>query len=156
VDLALWVPTLVPFTLFYISNANASLIAPQHLPHLYAHFPIGRPFDAPLCLCAHPRLPLLHRTAAHLVIEAPRPHPIVYLCLQPCVLFHISSSLPSLYFISSIIISLIPIEHCLRNPKLLSHSLDEGLRCWDALKLPRFFTHRTERPLETACARSWT
>jgi len=50
---------------------------------------------------------------------------IAYLCLRPCVLFNISSSLPSLYFLSSIIIVLSPLNIALRNPELLSYSLDE-------------------------------
>src|SRR5882724_6396588 len=55
--------------------------------------------------------------------------------------------------ISSVRLSsvLSPLNIALRNPKLLSHSLDEVSGVGTLFKTPRFFTHRLTRPLETAC-----
>jgi len=50
---------------------------------------------------------------------------IAYVYCDPVVLVSISNSLAELYFPSSIIISLIPLNIALRNPKLLSYSLDK-------------------------------
>jgi len=81
----------------------------------------------------------------------PRSHPDSLLVLWPCGSFSICSSLTLLYFLSSIIISLIPLNIALRNPKLLSYSLEWGLQHWDTLQTPRFPSPRPTHPLETVC-----
>src|SRR5882724_7556504 len=51
---------------------------------------------------------------------------------NPVVLFSISSSPISLYLLSSIIISLVPIEHCSKDYLASILLTRQGLRCWDA------------------------
>src|SRR5882724_8281945 len=91
-------------------HANAFLIAPQ-CPHMYL-FPIP---TRRLIVCAP--VPCSHPCLLHLNVDShpidrciPDHVPIACAC-DPVVLFSISSFLISLYFLS-LIISLIPIEHC--------------------------------------------
>jgi len=96
-----------------LSNANTSLIAPQSSPAPLCSFPIRPHLYAPLCPVRIPIFPLLHADSRPSHRGAPDLIPDSLLVLATLwFYFHISSSLPSLYFLSSIIISLIPIEHC--------------------------------------------
>src|SRR5882724_8430775 len=51
---------------------------------------------------------------------------------DPAVLIPISSSSAELYFPSSIIMSLFPIEHCFEDYLASILLIRQGLRCWDA------------------------
>jgi len=70
----------------------------------------------PICMhpCArsHPRSFQPHVDSHPSYRCSPVSAPIAYISYDPVVLVSISSSLAELYFPSSIIISLIPIEHC--------------------------------------------
>jgi len=66
------------------------------------------------------------------------------------VLFRISSSPISLYFLSLIIISLIPIEPCSKDYLASILLTRRGLRRWDAPQNPYLFP-LDETPLETVC-----
>src|SRR5882724_5573313 len=74
----------------------------------------------------------------------------MYPC-NPVVLVSISSSSAELYFPSSIIISLFPIEHCFEDYLASILLIQRGLQHWDALQTHQFFTHRPTHPLETVC-----
>src|SRR5882724_10071574 len=68
---------------------------------------------------------------------------------DPVVLVSKSSSSAELYIPSSIIISLVPIEHCSKD-YLASILLTQlGLRCWDAPQKPPSLPPRPTCPLET-------
>ena len=62
--------------------------------------------------CSHP-CPLHLHADIHPSYRCLQAHVLIdYMCLRPCGLLSIISSPTPLYFLSSIIISLIPIEHC--------------------------------------------
>jgi len=80
---------------------------------------------------------------------------IAYCAWDPVVPSSISSSPISLYLLSSIIISLIPIEHCSEESKLLFYSLEWGL--WHGTLFKHFIPHSlTNTSIETVCVCSWT
>src|SRR5882724_6356401 len=83
------------------------------------------------------------RTAA-LVTDILRSLSQLHTCPHdPAVLIPISSSLAELYFPSSIIISLIPIEHCFEDYLASILLIRRGLRCWDAPRnIPLFLLDR--------------
>src|SRR5882724_9787101 len=71
------------------------------------------------------------RTAA-LVIDTLRSSPQKITCAcDPALSFSISSFPTSMYFLSSIIISLFPIEHCFEDCLTSILLTRQGLRCWD-------------------------
>src|SRR5882724_4325238 len=91
--------------------ANSFLIAPQ-CPHAYlSSILIWRPIGCTPVPCSHPRLLQPHVDSCssyRCLLDS-----ILIACdCDPVVPFSISSSLILLYFLSSIIISLILLEHC--------------------------------------------
>src|SRR5882724_3314803 len=70
---------------------------------------------------------------------------------DPVVLVSICSSSAELYFSSSIILSLFPIEHCSKEYLASILLTRRGLRCWDTLQTPRFLSPQLTHPLETVC-----
>jgi len=135
---------------FYLIECYTPLIAPQcsyvylfsfptWRPIVYTPVPSSPPWFLPLHADSHP-------SYRYPPVFAPKD----YLCLRPCAFLLYKYSPTSMYFLSSIIISLIPLNIALRNPKLLSYSLDESLTL-DALQTHQFFTRRLTRPLETVC-----
>src|SRR5882724_5897133 len=93
-------------------HTNASLIAPQLSSTSLCSFPTQSPVVCTPVPCSHPHLFHLHADSRPSYSYSLVSVPIAYVPLQPVVLVSISSSLAALYFPSSIIISLVPIEHC--------------------------------------------
>src|SRR5882724_3227802 len=120
-----------------------------------------------MCTCSHSRLrdqlyvplypvripsPFSSMWTAALVTDIlPSPSRLHMYPCDPVVLVSISSSLAELYFPSSIIISLVPIEHCSKDYLASILLTRRGLRCWDALQNHKSFAPRPTRPLETVC-----
>src|SRR5882724_3656268 len=86
-------------------HANASLIALQSSSTSLCSFLTQTPFVCTLVPCSHPHPFQPHVDSCPSYRCSPVSVPIAYVV-------SISSSLAELYFPSSIIISLIPIEHC--------------------------------------------
>src|SRR5882724_5000291 len=109
---------------------NALLIAPQ-CPHVYLFsIPTWRPFVCAPVPCSHPCL-LYHHADSRPSYRCLQDHILIACACDPAVPFSISSSPISLYFLSSIIISLIPIEHCSEDYLASILLIRRGLRCWD-------------------------
>src|SRR5882724_8519631 len=70
---------------------------------------------------------------------------------DPVVLVSISSSSAELYFPSSIILSLFPIEHCSKEYLASILLTRRGLQCWDAPRNPYLVPLDRTCPLETVC-----
>src|SRR5882724_13450301 len=99
-----------------------------------------------MCTCSHSRLgDLLYaslypvrisipfssmRTAALVTDTLQSPSQQITCACDLVVLFSISSSPTSMYLLSSIIISLIPIEHCSKDFLASILLTQQGLRCW--------------------------
>src|SRR5882724_1819385 len=89
---------------------------------------------------------------AALVIDTLRSSPRWITCAcDPALSFSISSFPTSMYVLSSIIISLFPIEHCFEDCLTSILLTRRGLRHWDAPQKPPSLPLRPTRPLETVC-----
>src|SRR5882724_4863176 len=116
-----------------------------------SHSRLGDQLYAPLYPVRIPTPFSFMRTAA-LVTDILRSPSRLHTCpCNPAVLIPIRSPSAELYFPSSIIISLFPIEHCFEDYLASILLIQRGLRHWDALQTHQFFTHRPTHPLETVC-----
>src|SRR5882724_3429858 len=86
-------------------HANTSLIAPQASSASLCSFPTRTPFVCTPVPCSHP-----HVDSCPSYRCSPVFAPIVYVSLRPCGSSLMSSSSAELYFPSSIIISLFPLD----------------------------------------------
>src|SRR5882724_6036527 len=94
-------------------HSNASLIAPQSSPMSLCSSLTRIPFVCAPVPCLHPRSFQLHADSRPSYRCSLVPVPIAYVSLRPCgSSLSICSSSAELYFSSSIILSLFPIEHC--------------------------------------------
>src|SRR5882724_9722751 len=124
-------------------HANTSLIAPQCSYAYLFPFPTQRLIVCTPVPCSHPRPLLLHADSRPSYRHPPVSVPIAYMSWRPCGLVSISSSLALLYFPSSIIISLFPIEHCFEDYLASILLIRRGLRHWDAPRnLPLLLLNR--------------
>src|SRR5882724_12147679 len=79
------------------------------------------------------------RTAALVTDTLQSPPRKITCACDPVLSFSISSSPTSMYFLSLIIISLFPIEHCFEDYLTSILLTRRGLRCWDAPQNPHPF-----------------
>src|SRR5882724_6391067 len=113
-------------------HANTSLIAPQVSSASLCSFLTWTPFVCTPVPCSHPCSFQPHADSCP-SINVLRSFPREYMChCDPVVLVSISSSLAELYFPSSIILSLFPIEHCSKEYLTSILLTRRGLQCWDS------------------------